>query len=135
MTADQQNLEIARLQKEIENYLSLGSTQMIFDYKNDDEGNMRLDVITVNPRHDQSFLFHTTVGYNKIDALHQMLEYVKHHRDKKNSYTIQWSIKGGNELHTSYFRAKDIPEAIDKLYYGRDPNSISIFSVVLNPIA
>lgn len=134
MSLDKQNLEIAKIQKEIENYLSLGSTQMIFDYK-ENNGNIRLDVITVNPRHHQSFLFHSTEGYDKIDVLKQMLEYVRTFREKKNSYTIQWSVKGEDELHTSYFRAKDIPEAIDKLHYGRDPNGITIFSVVLNPIA
>lgn len=134
MSADRQNLEIAKIQKEIENYLSLGSTQMIFDYQESGQG-VRLDVITVNPRHNQSFLFHSTQGYDKIDALQQMLAYVKEHRSKKNSYTIQWSLKGADELHTSYFRAKDIPEALDKLHYGRDPNGITIFSVVLNPIS
>jgi len=134
MNKEQQNLKIAELQKEIENYLSLGSTQMIFDFQ-ESEGESELYVITVNPRHNQSFLFHTTKGFSRVDALQQMLEYVKTHRDKKNSYTIQWSVKGDNELHTSYFRAKDIPEAIDKLHFGRDPNSVNIFSVVLNPIA
>lgn len=134
MSSDRQNLEIAKTQKEIETYLSLDHSQMIFDYQDSASG-MRLDVITVNPRHNQSFLFHSTEGYDKIDALKQMLEYVKTYREKKNSYTIQWSIRGANELHTSYFRAKDIPEAIEKLHYGRDPNNITIFSVVLNPIA
>lgn len=134
MSADKHNLEIAKIQKEIESYLSLESTQMIFDYQEGTSG-IRLDVITVNPRHNQSFLFHSVTSFNKIDALKQMLEYVKEHRDKKNSYTLQWSVKGQNELHTSYFRAKDITEAIDKLHYGRDPNGITIFSVVLNPIA
>lgn len=122
------------MQREIENYLSLGSTQMIFDYREGGQG-IRLDVITVNPRHNQSFLFHYTTGYDRLDALQQMLTYVREHHEKKNSYTLQWTLKGDNELHTSYFRAKDIPEAIDKLTFGRDPNSITIFSVVLNPIS
>ncbi len=134
MSIDRQNLEIAKIQKEIENYLSLGSTQMIFDYQ-ENNNVLRLDVITVNPRHHQSFLFHSVEAYDKIDALNKVLEYVQNHRDKKNSYTLQWSVKGAEELHTSYFRAKDIPEAIDKLHYGRDPNAITIFSAVLNPIA
>ncbi len=134
MSGEKQNLKISKIQKEIEKYLSLGSTDMIFDYQENEDG-VRLDMVTVNPRHNQSFLFHSVKGYNKIDALNQMLEYVQTYRDKKNSYTIQWSVKGENELHTSYFRAKDIPEAIDKLHYGRDPNSITIFSVVLNPVS
>ncbi|AEV33672.1 hypothetical protein [Owenweeksia hongkongensis] len=134
MSGDKQNLEISKIQKEIEKYLSLGSTSIIFDYQSSNHGT-RLDVITVNPRHNQSFLFHSVEGYSKIDTLKSMLEYVRDYRDKKNSYTIQWSVKGVNELHTSYFRAKDIPEAIDKLHYGRDPNGITIFSVVLNPVS
>ena len=134
MAGDKQNLEISKIQKEIENYLSLGSTSIIFDYQPAGLG-IRLDVITVNPRHNQSFLFHSVEGYSKIDTLKNMLDYVKVYREKKNSYTIQWSVKGENELHTSYFRAKDIPEAIDKLHYGRDPNGITIFSVVLNPLS
>ncbi len=134
MSGDKQNLEISKIQKDIEKYLSLGNTSIIFDYQ-EANGSLRLDVITVNPRHNQSFLFHSVEGYNKIDVLRKMQDYVRTFREKNNSYTIQWSVKGENELHTSYFRAKDIPEAIDKLHYGRDPNSITIFSVVLNPIA
>ena len=63
-----------------------------------------------------------------------MLSYVKDYRDKESSYTIQWTVKGENELHTSYFRARTILEALDKLYYGRDATTITVFSVVLNPI-
>lgn len=134
MSAEKQNLEISKRQKEIENYLSLGSTDMIFEYSDSGDGT-RLNVITVNPRHSQSFLFHSVDGFNKIDALNKMLDYVRTYKDKMNSYTIQWSVKGENELHTSYFRAKDIPEAIDKLHYGRDPNILTIFSVVMNPVS
>lgn len=134
MTGDRQNLEIAKIQKEIEAYLSLGSTQMIFDYRETGQG-VRLDIITVNPRHNQSFLFHYTTGYDRLDALKEMYAYIKDHNEKQNSYTIQWCVKGENELHTSYFRAKDIPEALDKLNFSRDPNSLTIFSVVLNPLS
>lgn len=134
MSAERQNLEIAKLQKDIEVYLSLGSTQMIFDYRETGQG-IRLDVITVNPRHNQSFLFHHSTGYDRLDALKQVHAYVMEHYDKQNSYTVQWSARGVNELHTSYFRAKDIPEALDKLNFSRDPNSLTIFSVVLNPIS
>jgi len=134
MAADKENIEIAKIQRDIEAYLSLGNTDIIFDY--DDIGNrVRLNVITINPRHNQSFLFHYTEGYDKVDVLKQMLNYVKVDRDKHNSYTIQWTVRGGTELQTSYFRAKDIQEAIDKLHFSRDPNSIQIFSVVLNPLS
>lgn len=127
-------IEIAKYQKEIESYLSLGNTSVIFDF--DEIGSaMRVHVITINPRHNQSFLFHSIDGHDKLDGLKKMLDYVKTYKERENSYTLQWTLKGQNELNTSYFRAKDIPEALNKLFYGRDPNSVTIFSVVLNPIS
>jgi penicillin-binding protein-related factor A (putative recombinase) len=72
---------------------------------------------------------------DKIDALKKMLEYVQRYKEKENSYTIQWVAKGGKELHTSYFKAGNIMDALQKLYYGRDMNTITVFSVVLNPIS
>jgi uncharacterized membrane protein len=64
-----------------------------------------------------------------------MWDYVKNYKEKENSYTIQWVTKSDSELHTSYFRAGNILEALEKLYYGRDRNTITVFSVVLNPVA
>ena len=48
-------------------------------------------------------------------------------------FTIQWIARGEKELNTSYFRAANVYSALDKLYYGRDINTITVFSVVLNP--
>jgi hypothetical protein len=64
-----------------------------------------------------------------------MLVYVQGYKEKENSYTIQWVAKGDHELHTSYFRAGNIMNALEKLYYGRDMNTITVFSVVLNPVS
>ena len=133
MIASPEHIEISRIQKEIEEYLALEGTGIVFDFQ-EQTNRIRLDVITVNPRHNQSFLFHTTSGTDKVEALQKMLDYVKNYKERESSYTIQWTAKKDKELHTSYFRAKDIPEAINKLHYGKDPNTITIFSVVLNPI-
>lgn len=132
MTKDT-NIEIARIQQEIENYIGLGSGSVIFDFK-EDGPNVNLHVITVNPKHNQSFLFHHTHGTDKVDALEKMLNYVKNYKQKESSYTIQWSTKNEDILHTSYFSAKNVMGALDKLFYDRDPNSIVIFSINLNPI-
>ena len=43
--------------------------------------------------------------------------------------------RGEGSLQTSYFRAKNVLEALDKLFFDRDPNSITVFSVTLNPIS
>lgn len=64
-----------------------------------------------------------------------MLEYVKNYKDQENSYTIQWSLVDERELHTSYFKAKGPMEALNKLYFGREVNSLIVFSLVLNPIS
>lgn len=128
------HVEAARIQQEIKDYLGLRSADLIFEYSNAD-GKVRLDLITVNPRHNQAFLFHSESGSDKIESLKRMLAYVQQYKEKENSYTIQWVMKGGKELHTSYFKAGNIMDALQKLYYGRDMNTITVFSVVLNPIS
>lgn len=133
MTRDK-NLEIARYQKEIGDYIGLGTDSLMFNFEEGD-GSTKLFMITLNPRHNQSFLFHQTTGSDKLDALRAMLDYVKTYKDRTASYTIQWSARGDGALQTSYFRAKNIMEALDKLFYDRDPNSITVFSVMLNPIS
>jgi len=128
------NLEISKLQKEVSNHIGIGSDGLIFNF--DQQNSITsLHLVTLNPRHDQSFLFHRTEGADKVDALRGMLDYVKSYKEKNSSYTIQWSARGEKALQTSYFFAKNIQEALDKLFYDRDPNSITVFSAALNPIA
>ncbi|RSK33987.1 hypothetical protein [Hymenobacter metallilatus] len=126
------HVESARIQRQIEEYLGLGPGNLLFEFRQLD-GQTRLDLITVNPRHQQSFLFRYETGYDKLDALRKMLTYVQRFRDEESSYTIQWRTRGDKELQTSYFRAHNVYEALDKLYYGRDLTTITVFSVVLNP--
>jgi hypothetical protein len=126
------HVESARIQRLIADTLGLPADQLVFDFRQID-GQTRLDLITVNPRHQQSFLFRYELGYDKLDALRKMLSYVQNFRDSEGSYTIQWRARGEKELQTSYFRAHNAYEALDKLYYGRDLNTITVFSVVLNP--
>lgn len=133
MTTDNR-VRIAELQKEIEEYISLGSNSLLYDFK-EENGRVTLHTITVNPRHNQSFLFHSTQGLDQVDALEQLLEYMKSYRDKESSYTIQWSVIGDERLQTSYFSAKNVLGALDKLYFDRDPNTVTIFSIILNPIS
>jgi hypothetical protein len=128
------HIEMAQLQAEIGEYIGLGQNSLIFNYE-ERQGAFILRLITVNPRHNQSFLFHVSEGSSQIAALKDMLLYVRDYKDRESSYTIQWSVKGEQMLHTSYFSAKNILGALDKFYYDRDPNSITVFSVMLNPIS
>ena len=134
MTRQDQNVEVAKYQKEIVIRLGLDSNNLIFNYKQKNE-TVRLDLVTVNPKHDQSFLFHSITGTDKIDALKKMLEYIDQHYPNESSLTIQWIKVGDNKLHTSYFRAQNMYEALDKFYYGRDMGSYKIFSITLNPVS
>jgi hypothetical protein len=133
-TLSEMHVEAARIQQEITDYLGLRTANIVFEYSSVD-GKVKLDLITINPRHNQSFLFHNETGTDKIDVLKKMLTYIQSYKEKENSYTIQWVAKGGKELHTSYFKASNIMDALQKLYYGRDMNTITVFSVVLNPIS
>lgn len=136
MTQQDQHFEIARLQREITKYIGgLDADSLIFDFHQLDTNKVKLDVVTVSPHHRQSFLFHSVEGFDKVDALVKMEQYVRTYKDKESSYTIQWSLRGEHELHTSYFRAKNVWQALDKLTYGRDMNAIIVYSVVLNPIS
>ena len=134
MTRQDQNVEVARYQKDIAVRLGLDPQNLIFNYKQKNE-TVRLDLVTVNPKHDQSFLFHSITGTDKIDALKKMLEYIDQYYHNESSLTIQWIKVGENKLHTSYFRAQNMYEALDKFYYGRDMGSYKIFSITLNPVS
>lgn len=128
------NVNIAKLQKDIAQKLGLSTENVIFDFSSID-GVTKLDLITINPRHEQSFLYHTEKGIDKVETLEKMLKYVLINNKEKNHYTVQWTKNGESELHTSYFRAKNIYEALDKFYYNRELNTYVIFNVTLNPVA
>ena len=124
-TVSDAHVESARIQQEIKDYLGLRTSDLIFEYGMQD-GKVKLDLITINPRHNQSFLFHSEQGADKVDSLKKMLDYVQNYKEKENSYTIQWVAKPEQELHTSYFRASNILEALEKS--GKRDNTIIVFS-------
>ncbi len=133
-TASEMHVESAKIQQEIKNYLGVRTADLVFEFSTQD-GKTKLDLITINPKHNQAFLFHSENGIDKLDALKKMLLYVQNYKEKELSYTIQWVAKGDKELHTSYFRASNVMDALQKLYYGRDMNTLTVFSVVLNPVS
>ena len=133
-SANNMNVEVVRLQNEIAERLSLKPENLIWQFSESGEVT-KLDLITVNTLHRQSFLFHGTQGFSKLDALYNMLKYAKSYKEIDQPYTIQWSLRGDGELHTSYFRAGNIVEALKKFSYGRDINGTVIFSITLNPIS
>lgn len=134
MSAVDNHIEVARLQTEIARKLGLSQDNVVFNYTAVGD-KIQLDVITINPKHDQSFLFHEVTGDTKEDSLRLMLEYVTKNYRQKHSYTVQWTKTNDGELHTSYFRARDIYDVLEKFSHGRDVSEYTIFSITLNPIA
>lgn len=122
------------IEKKIAQILELPVSQLIFNYKQN-ESIVCLDLITINPNHKQSFLFHSVKAIDKNEALEKMLDYILKYHQSEDSYTIQWLKIGDKTLNTSYFRSKNIYGVLDKFYYERDLNSYKIYSISLNPIS
>ena len=133
MSDSNTHVQIARVQKMILDHLGLTPEEAIFEFGQDGP-EVTLDLITVNPEHNQSFLLHDVQAKDKVSALEAMLAYVRSYRDKENSFTLQWAIRGSGELRTSYFRGSDIFDVLRKFTFGRDRSTIVIYSVSLNPV-
>ena len=125
---------VEEIQKKISQSLGLKDDQVVFEF-NKMPDYVDLDLFTINPIHKQQFFFHSTEGRDEIEALELMLKYVKNQLIIEDSFTIQWKLKGSTEIHQSHFRAKNMMDALDKFYFGRSISSITIYSIVLNPLA
>lgn len=128
------NSELEKIHVQIAKILGLSRELLTFHYSNED-GKTTLQLATMNPRHQQTFLFHTTQGFGEMDALNKMQEYVQENKNTRSTYTIQWAMEGINDLHTSYFTGKNIYQVLDKFYYGKAITSTIIFNISLNPLS
>ena len=123
-----------RLLQDLRSYFGYAEDQVEFVWSETD-GIHAVSLFTYNPRHTHRFLFHKSSGSSRIQALQTLLDYTQNHRDRELSYTIQWRVAGETELHTSYFSAGNILMALDKFFAGRDPHTVQVFSVALNPMS
>ena len=64
-TLNEMHVEAARIQQEIKDYLGLRTSDLVFEYTTLD-GKVKLDLITINPRHNQAFLFTVKQGLIKF---------------------------------------------------------------------
>jgi len=123
-----------RLLHDLRGYFGYAEDQLEFVWSEQD-GIHEVSLFTYNPRHTHRFLFHTSTGSSRIQALQALLDYTQDHRDRELSYTVQWRVAGESELHTSYFSAGNILMALDKFFAGRDPHTVQVYSVMLNPVS
>ena len=130
MIANSENAE--RIENEIKGYFGTHQIEFIEEKK---EGVIDVALVTTNAQHGQKFLFHKSKGAYRQQALEALLDYIREHKAKECTYTIQWRAINEKELHTSYFCAPNILAALEKFFFGRDVHSITVFSVSLNPIS
>jgi hypothetical protein len=121
-----------RLEIEIRGYFGSHSIEIV---ETEEGGVIQLALVTKGEEHGQKFLFHKSRGAYRQQALEDLLDYIKDHRAKESTYTVQWRAFNESELHTSYFSAPNIKCALEKFFFGRDIHSITVFSVSLNPIS
>jgi len=124
----------SRLLEDIRSYFGYAEDQLEFIW-NTQDGIHEASLFTYNPRHTHRFLFHRATGSTRQQALQALLDYTQDHKDKDQSYTIQWRVAGEGELVTSYFSAGNILLALDKFFAGRDPHTVQVYSVILNPLS
>ena len=132
MSPDHPNEE--RLLQDLRSYFGYADDQIEFIWTEQD-GVKEVALFTYNPRHTHRFLFHKSSGSSRIQALQSLLDYTQTHRDRELSYTLQWRVAGESELHTSYFSAVNILQALDKFFEGRDPHTVQVYKVALNPVS
>ena len=127
-------VRINEIQQKIRDVLGIQKDNITFEFHQMPDY-VDLDLMTTSPTHKQSFLLHSSEGRDKIEALELMLKYVKNQLFIEDSYTIQWKLLGSNEIHQSYFRAKNIMDSLDKFYFGRSFSSVIVYSIQLNPLS
>lgn len=97
---------------------------------------VRTKLVTWNPKHRSTFLVHETEARSRIDALNELLLYVKDKiRDQEKPYTVKWHLKNTMDMKlvTSHFYAQDIYNLLDKFYYDKNREDYEIIEIKLNP--
>ena len=72
-----------------------------------------------------------------VIILEEMLDFIEQRRERVLTYMIEWNFKNQknklkhDKAKISYFKGNNIEEALIKLYYGKDKNTIIIYNVKL----
>lgn len=109
-------------------------SEVKFIYTKDND-KWTVNVFTVNPSNDETFLMKTepSNGPDFELALERVLDYVVKHKKDSNSYTVEWTKKGENGYNTSYFYCTSMYDVLHKFYEGKsNPDKYTIFCIKLN---
>lgn len=80
-----------------------------------DEKTNGVRVFTYSQQTDTFFLLmHIPAANSRVEALEQVLHYLKTHSDEEHTYTVLWTRLGSNCNNRSYFRARTLRELAEK---------------------
>lgn len=113
-----------------------------FEFTSDKiENKVKASLITYNPKTDASFLLKSVKTDSEIEALEEILAYLEslHNDGSYQTYTIKWYDSEDkvrkDRPNKSYFAGKDLYEILDKFYYGKNKQNLTIYSIRLNPMS
>ncbi|GIV38704.1 MAG: hypothetical protein KatS3mg033_0504 [Thermonema sp.] len=142
--AIQQPTEVLIRELELEEAIrrQLEDARIYFDYSlvqnPEDTKNplIKLDLITINPQHNQKFLFHSVRGRSKTELLEQMMDYIQNYKKNLESYEIEWmDARLPEKVQVSWFRGSDIFDVLNKFYYDKEKSRFRILKIKLMPEA
>jgi hypothetical protein len=101
-----------------------------FEYHEDDNGTINVKLITLNRKTGATFLLTEstkTTANEALIAIHEFLTL----KNLAHIFTIKWYTKGvpSDRPNTSKFTGRTMYEALDKFYFGKNRNSLIIYSI------
>jgi hypothetical protein len=101
-----------------------------FEYDEVEDGRKNIKLITLNRKTGATFLLTESTKNNEIDALIDIHDFLTVN-DFAHTFTIKWYTKGvpSDRPNTSKFTGRTMYEALDKFYFGKNRNSLIIYSI------
>ena len=136
MKADNKTSEVllAELRYEDQIRKELEDVVLYFDYE-DGEEDCTLSLVTISKVHGQRFLFHRIKSHSRNNCLYEMRRYIQsNYKKNMEHYEINWRMRGG-ESQKSWFYGRSFLDVIDKFFYMKDPDEISVYEIKMMPIS
>jgi len=137
MTIREKEATILDLEHQISELIRSGRSSCHASFRYTPQGpKVRCKLVTWNPQHKTTFLVREIESFSRIEALNQLLVYVKDKiRDAEKPYTVKWHLRNSQstKLVTSHFYAEDVYSLLDKFYYDKNRNDYEIIEIKLNP--
>lgn len=128
---DKIDLNEIRILSEISKLISDDNNNTIHPVWDEIDDKLTLHLFTYNDRNGQSFLLKSLPGNVKVGILSKMLNYLTDEMPSENKYSVTWIRKEGKEEQLSYFHGNSIVDIINKFYFGKEVEDISILEIKL----